>query len=293
MITKDNNNVLIAMDMSEMDQVLVNYLSGLLDVLSINKLFFLHNIRLRELPSEFKHPSTLSKIKERVKERIMRQLKDVRLASISHEILVETAEFSENAFDQIGKHERIDLVILGNKQHLEGSGALSQKLTRLLSSDILLVPETVFIQPKRILGTIDFSKYSNRVYTLGEAFSKGIPDGRFSCIHVAKAPVHFFLGLNQSEINRLLQEETEAKKSKWLRQYQIEGKIETVRADGKHIASAILAHAQNYKMDMIIMGVKGSSSLTNLFVGGVTNEIFHHETNAAILILKDYKAEQN
>lgn len=286
MISAARNHILIAMDMSEMDQMLIRYLPSIIELLDVEKVTFLHNIRLRELPVEFKEPSTLSQIQGRVKDRIERQVKEGRLSSIPHEVWVTTEEFSENAFQGLAKREGIDLVVLGNKQRFEGGGGLSQKLVRLLSCDFLLVPETAHFHPSRFLAAIDFSKYSSRVYAIGDLFSKKSTDGQLYCVHIAKAPVHFFLGFNQFEINKLLQAETDARKVKWLKQQHITTDIDVVQAEGTHIAAAILAHAQMQRADIILMGVKGSSSLTNLFVGGVTNEIFHHETDIAILIVK-------
>ncbi|WP_134088110.1 universal stress protein [Olivibacter sp. XZL3] len=286
MISEAGNHILIAMDMSEMDEVLIRYLPSITELLNAKKITFLHNIRLRELPTELKEPSTLSEIQARVKDRIKRQVEQGQLALVPHEVGVTTEEFSESAFQGLAKREGVDLVVLGNKQQLEGSGELPQKLARLLPCDFLLVPEMAQPHPTRFLTAIDFSKYSSKVHAIGRFFSEKSIGGELHCVHVAKAPVHFFLGFNQFEINKLLRAETETRKAKWLKQQDIAGDIEVIQADGAHIASAILAHAQMRQADMVLMGVKGSSSLTNLFIGGVTNEIFHYESNIPILILK-------
>lgn len=287
MISKTKNTVLIALDMSEMDHALVGYLKVVMELIDVEKMIFLHNVRLRELPNEMRGTEMLTKIKDRVKARIENQLKTSQLLFNIHEIRVETEEFSENAFDRVTKQHKVDLIVLGNKQHLEGDGGLAQKLIRLLPCDMLLIPETIRLSSKKYLCAIDFSKYSKSVYNVGKFLAGKNPHSHLILIHVAKVPVHFFLGLSETEIRKLLKEETESKKMKWVKQHQISSEIEIIQADGKHIASAILQHAELNKAAIVIMGVKGVSTITNLFIGGVTNEMFHHDTDAAILILKD------
>lgn len=286
MISKTKNTILIALDMSEMDHVLVGYLKVVLELIDVEKMVFLHNVRLRELPNEMRRTETLSKIKGRVKAKIENQLKASQLLFNNYEIRVETEEFSENAFDRVTKQHKVDLVVLGNKQHLEGDGGLAQKLIRLLPCDMLLIPETIGLSSKKYLCAIDFSKYSKSVYNVGKFLTGKSLGSHLLLIHVAKVPVHFFLGLSETEIKKLLKEETESKKMKWVKQHQISSEIEIIQADGKHIASTILQYAELNKVAIVIMGVKGVSTITNLFIGGVTNEIFHHETNSAILVLK-------
>jgi nucleotide-binding universal stress UspA family protein len=271
-----------------MDQALVGYLKVVMELIDVEKMIFLHNVRLRELPNEMRGTEMLTKIKDRVKVRIENQLKTSQLLFNNHEIRVETEEFSENAFDRVTKQHKVDLVVLGNKQHLEGDGGLAQKLIRLLPCDMLLIPETIRLSSKKYLCAIDFSKYSKSVYNVGKFLAGKSPHSHLLLIHVAKVPVHFFLGLSETEIRKLLKEETESKKMKWIKQHQISSEIEIIQADGKHIASAILQHAELNKVAIVIMGVKGVSTITNLFIGGVTNEIFHHETSSAILVLKNY-----
>lgn len=291
MISKTKNTILVALDMSEMDYTLISYLKVITELFNTEKIIFLHNVRLRELPNEMRGIEMLGKIKERVKARIENQFKASQLLFNNHEIRVETEEFSENAFDRVIKQHKVDLVILGNKQHLEGDGGLAQKLARLLPCDMLLIPETIRLSSKKYLCAIDFSKYSKRVYNVGKFLAGKSPHNQLLLMHVAKVPVHFFLGLSETEIRKLLKEETESKKTKWVKQHQISSEIEIIQADGKHIASTILQYAALNKAAIVIMGVKGISTITNLFIGGVTNEMFHHETNSAILILKNYQEE--
>ncbi|MFC6100192.1 universal stress protein [Olivibacter domesticus] len=291
MISKTKNTILVALDMSEMDHMLISYLKVITELFNVEKIIFLHNVRLRELPSEMRGIEMLGRIKERVRKKIENQFKTSQLLFNNYEISVETEEFSENAFDRLTKQRKVDLVVLGNKQHLEGDGGLAQKLIRLLPCDMLLVPETIRSTSKKYLCTLDFSKYSKSVYNVGRFLAEKSPDNYLLSIHVAKTPVHFFLGLSEIEIRKLLKEETESKKMKWIKQYQISSEIEIIQADGKHIASTILQYAELNKVTIVIMGVKGISTITNLFIGGVTNEIFHHETNSAILILKNYQEE--
>src|SRR5690554_4804148 len=131
--TNEPLNILVGIDLSEMDTYLFNYLHTLDQILDINKITFLHNIKITELPAVMVSEGRLDVIKGKIISSITR---DINATALNHpfEIQVTSERFSETSFNKISERQAFDLLILGNKQNLRGNGALAYKLVRLFSA---------------------------------------------------------------------------------------------------------------------------------------------------------------
>src|SRR5690606_957907 len=159
--------VLIGLDLSEMDKALLRSIQIVRQLYPISNFTFLHNVKLSELPDEFQEKEKISKITEGIKSKLSKIIQAEDIPE-PYNVEVTSDDFSEIAF--LNAHQRIGakLVILGNKQQLEGNGGLPQKLIRMLPSAVLLVPDTFNFAPKKILAAVDFSKYTDVIYRVGK-----------------------------------------------------------------------------------------------------------------------------
>ena len=223
MILKDKLNVLIGLDLSEMDDALINYIKVLHQLLPLGQITFIHNIKQCELPESFRNAEKLNVIANTIKHKLTTSiLKNIDF-SCSYSIEVTLAEYTELAFIIASKQFDTDLIVLGNKQHLEGNGGLSHKLIRVLPMATLLVPETFNPNPKVFIEAVDFSKYTAIVVKWGDHIEKLSSSASlvFQPLYVSKVSWSFFPGLSPAEIrlttlfmgsvaNEFIQMETDA-----------------------------------------------------------------------------------
>src|SRR5690554_791041 len=156
--TREPLNLLVGIDLSEMDKYLYSYIHTLDQILDINKITFLHNIKITELPAGMLSEDRLTVIKEKIIRKITRDINESELTH-SFEIQVTSERFSETSLNRLSVKQHFDLLILGNKQNLRGNGALSSKLVRIFPAPVLLVPETFNTPIKSIVEAITFSRY--------------------------------------------------------------------------------------------------------------------------------------
>ncbi|QNL51733.1 universal stress protein [Olivibacter sp. SDN3] len=280
--------LLMGLDLSEMDAALIDYLSVARKLYPIAHITFLHNVKVSELPEELRSPEMLEKIKASVSKKLSALISKGYLIEEPYQITVTTSSFSETAFLDISKRISPHLVLLGNKQEHEGSGGLPQKLIRMLPCATLLVPETFDHSPKKIIGAIDFSKYSQIVGRIGQQLLHHNQQEQltFEPIHIAKISWQFFPGPSEKEIKKILKEETQAKQKKWAKAHPDLPPLTVVDAQEKNIASTIIQYAERSGAATLILGVKGASSLTGLFMGSVANELIQRSTHLSILLVK-------
>src|SRR5690606_31758233 len=97
---------------------------------------------------------------------------------------------------------------------------------------------------------------------------------------------HFFPIFSDEEIEEALQKEAAERTRKWKEQYPLEPPLQVVHAHDRSIANTLVQLSGINHADMIILGVKGASSLTNLFMGSVANEMLQRNEVPGLLFVK-------
>lgn len=286
-ITKDMN-VLVGLDLSEMDEALIQYIQVVRKIFSISTITFLHNIKMSELPDELRSSEKLKKIADSIKEKLSHLIKSGEGITEPYTIEVAIENYSELAFLEASKRMKANLAILGNKQQLLGGGGLPQKLIRMLPHSTLLVPEKFSLSPKRVIEAIDFSKYSPLIYQVGKQIQKHntVDSIIIEPVYVSRISWQFFPGPSRNEIKKIMEEDGVAKKKRWLRNFPESSELTILLAVEKSVAASLADYIEKMNVDLVIMGVTGTSSLTGLFMGSVANEFIQHGSNASVLIVK-------
>lgn len=279
-------NVLVGLDLSEMDRELIKYIGTLQEWLPPARVTFLHNIKITELPRHMQEPARLQNIAQRIEQKFRETIEAIHIPAAPYDIRVTFEGFSELAFTTVAKQTKAGLVLLGNKQTLEGSGGLNQKLARMLPAAILLIPEGTTAVPRRVMQAIDFSRYTPAVVQWGRVIAGNSTTASLHPVYISKMAYHFFPVFSDEEMEEALQKEAAERAKKWKEQYPAEAPLKVVPAHDKNVAAALFQYAFATRADVLVLGVKGASSLTNLFMGSVANEIIQRETSLCLLLVK-------
>lgn len=283
--------ILVGLDLSEMDQYLIDYMKTLNQIFTIHEVVFLHNIKLGELPRDLLSENQLDRIQKKITDKLTNKVQETALP-FSFRIKVTMENLSEIAFEKIGKVEDFDLLVMGNKQELKGNGALPYKLLRLFPAPALIVPETFKTPIKTIVEAITFSKYTKHVLTWAAHFksSEKDPEIKHHAVNISK--VFYYPLMTDKEADKTTEEDIARKKKKWHKEYNEYGNIDIVKAEGRSVPNALITYAQDKKADIIILGVKSNSIIRDLMVGSVANELFTRASDMALLFVKSQRKAQ-
>lgn len=280
-------HILIGLDLSEMDQYLIQYAKILNHILNVEQITFIHNLKLGELPKELIQKDQLQLIQQRIKTRIEQQITATEIA-YSYEVIVTLENYSEIAFSNVAKQKNFDLLVLGNKQKLNGNGALANKLVRLLPFATLLVPETFNVPIETVIDAIDFSRYTNAIMLWADRFKNNSKGQRIrhSAVHISKSYWSYLPMMTEKELEKISNEEIKEKEDKWNKEYPNYTDIDIVPARNQNISAALIAYAKNKKADLLILGVKGSTGIKDIILGSVANHLLHRPTDTCLLFVK-------
>jgi nucleotide-binding universal stress UspA family protein len=189
-------------------------------------------------------------------------------------------------------HEKsADMIIVGRKVELPGTGVVSQRLARRASCSLLIIPEKSSPKIERLLVPSDFSDYSKdameEAIMIVEKFG-GTPE--IVCQNVFNVPSGYhFTGKSYEEFTSIMLTHAEINFKKFIRKIDTKGvKITPVytQDDDDDPVEEILAKAIEIDADSIIIGAKGRTAATALFIGSMAERLIQFNDQFPLLVTR-------
>lgn len=284
--------LLVNIDLSELDDNLMQYAAYLCEKLKIRKLVFLHNMLITEPPEELKsHYPELKEpldtlVEREIHENIQRYL-DPSAAEI------EVSIFQNKGINEIVKwvsEQKVDLSLVGKKSPAEGQGWYARQYVRLTSHTVIMVPPMSSIPIKNILAPVDLSK--NAINVIGKAHNMAMQlDADLSYLHLYSLPPQHFpyvtgnIKKYQEEYLRYAGREFEKWRKKSLGEEK-SGPCHFHMAERTRVASEVYHWAENHQADLIICGDKDKLDVEIVLLGSVSEKLVIIDKQIPLMVLK-------
>lgn len=286
--------LIVCLDQSALDATLVRFASFISKVNQTKKIYFTNVIRNLNIPKdvleEFPHL-----IDNMVEER-KAQMKEVVEMNFSND---ENVEFSFVVKEgQLSKkilklaHEKsADMILVGRKVTLPGTGVVSQRLARRASCSLLIIPEKAEPKMEKLLVPSDFSDYSKdameEAILIVEKFGG---NAEIVCQNVFTVPSGYhFTGKSYAEFTAIMLMHAEINFKKFIRKIDTKSiKIMPVytQDEDDDPVEDILAKAKEIKADSIIIGAKGRTAATALFIGSMAERLIQLNDEFPLLVTR-------
>lgn len=286
--------VLVAVDLTEMDETLVQYISMLSKTISLDKIYFIHVLRKMELPDEIidKYPDLMAPLDETVKNEIeftINQDDDYKIDT-QYELKVVEGNRTRQIL-KWAKVKEVDLIVLGRKSGLEGEGIVSGKVVRLAPCSVVLVPEVLPKHLKKVVVPIDFSEASNLAFNFSIFMTSNIPDLSITCLNIYNVPSGYHTsGKSFMEFAELMKDNAKKSITKFIEKYNTKGaKIEAkFELDEKgHIAKRIYQFSVKEKASAIVVGSKGRTQAAAVLIGSVAEKLIKLNAQIPLIVVKE------
>ena len=168
--------LMVGLDFTEMDEVMINYVSDLARVIKPEKIYFVNAQPELEYGEDiYKDYPELEvpideHLEERLKDEVLKHFKGADQFDIDYQIL-EGKPFEELL--QWTKIKNIDLLLVGRKKDLQGSGILPQRLARKVMCSIMFVPQKAKLKLENLFLASDFSKYASMAFEEALSLARG------------------------------------------------------------------------------------------------------------------------
>ncbi len=289
------NRLMVGLDLTPADDTLLEYTAYLCAELQIGYVCFIHVEKKLEVPVELLPNLKREYItaEENFRQLIAAKVDAVfdRLPQVAYEIQIDEGTPLKQMLHWT-KVKQIDLILVGRKLRLHGSGVLAQKLLRSGRNSVLFVPEAFEPRLRRIVVSVDFSKYSEMALdrVLHSALSK--PDIQVVCLHVYEVPPGYItLGMSYDEFDDRMRGFAREKYENLLSRFpELQDRAEFVlvrKSEQDDIGALVVMEAKRAHADMLVIGAKGMSAAALFVIGSVTEKILRHDMDIPLLVFKN------
>lgn len=286
--------ILVALDLTELDPLLIKFASFTARSAAAEKVYFVNILRNIHIPAEvLKEFPDL--IKNAVEERHRQMTSLVKenfepMEGVKLQYIVKDGQPAKRIL-QMAKDSDIDLVLAGKKRTLKGSGVLVQRLARRASCSLLIVPEGSQVKMQKLLVPSDFSPNSKlALQTALSIARRNTPDAQLVVQNVFAIPAGYhYTGKSYEAFAEIMQKHAHRDYKKFIKTINTQNvKIKDVYSVDKNDnkMSDIYDKAIEIKADGIVMGAKGRTAATALFLGSIAERAIQMNEKFPLLIVR-------
>jgi len=287
--------MLVALDLSDMDIFVVKYASMIAKIFEIDAIYFLNVTTSLELPEEIqeKYGNVIAPVDETL-------IKEMELVINENFVKPENCDvhmtvLAGTVTDEILKFAKVkvvDLMLLGRKEKLSGSGLNSRKIAKGTASSIIFVPEDTTYELNKVLISIDYSEHSQMAFEIGIDIQKK-SGAQLLSNNVYRVPVGYAKsGKSYEEFSNIMLENTKEQCDKFFKKLNLDNvSYEHTYAldDDPHPADKIYKTGTELGVDMIILGSKGRSSGAAFLIGSVAEKLLMEDRDIPLFLVKKGK----
>lgn len=282
---------MIGLDLTEMDDILIKKTIVYLKFLGIDKCYFVHVAKNLAVPDEIlkKHPELLAPGDESIEALIKDKLEQYDFPeSMEIEVFAEEGAHPLETVIRWAKIKDVDLIIMGRKEELEGSGSIAKGIAKKAPCSVLLLQEKRAPGlPKKIMIPSDFSDHTDLIYDFGERISEEL-GAELIPVHLYEVPHGYSkTGKTFEEFAEIMKENAQEDFKRFIQKFNHKDlTCHFVLNDGEGQGKALLEEAQKIGADMILLGSRGKTKSAAILLGSVAEKLVLVNNILPILIFK-------
>lgn len=290
---EDIKRVLVALDLTEMDETLVRYIARLSNEIDLDKIYFLNVMKNLELPQKIveKYPDLIAPMDEATKKEIQYTIDEEAGNQLKGDIEIKVTD--GNRAEKIlkwAKIKEVDLIVLGRKSGLDGQGIVSGKVVKLAPCSVVFVPEVLPETLQNLVIPIDYSSTSKLAFEFALNIAKKIAGLKLTCLNVYNVPSGYhYSGKSYEEFEEIMKQNAEESFSEFISNFDTKGiTVEPNYRLDKHndIAKTIYKFALKNKASAIAVGSKGRTQAAAVLLGSIAEKLINLNSQIPTIVVK-------
>ncbi|MEQ9300631.1 MAG: universal stress protein [Cyclobacteriaceae bacterium] len=282
---------LVGLDLTEMDDHIIRQAATMCKMLALERIFFVHVAKDLQLPDELiaKYPGLVDPLDESIETDIMTKVEKYFIEmDVGISIIVKEGHPIDKIL-KLSKVKNVDLIILGRKKNLDGSGIVSSKIARNCPCSILFVTRDSPVAIDKILVPVDFSEHSALAIQLALHIQENTSI-KLQLVHIYGVPIGYYkTGKSLQEFAAIMKTYAEKDHQKFLAKYHfpLNTSCEYLLTDNGHYPELTYSYAEKNDTDLIIMGSQGRTGIASILMGSVAEKLVYLDSDIPILIIKE------
>lgn len=291
--------ILVTLDLHEIDKTLIEFTNIIAEGPNVERIYFVNIVKdlyvpdavLKEFPDML--DNALNERKATLEASINQHLNlsEEQKEKIQVQVLVKHG-LPPRKILQMVQDSNIDLIIAGKKAAPVGTGIMVQRLARRASCNLLIIPEGSRVAFNKVLVPSDFSDNSRLALntTINLLSRRNKENGRVVVQNVYSVPAGYhYSGKTFEEFADIMKKHAKKEYRKFMREINTQGLTitDTYSQDiNDNQMTDIYDKAKELKVDGIIMGAKGRTAATALFLGSIAERAIQINDKFPLLIVR-------
>jgi len=284
--------IIIGLDLTEIDESVLAYTAFLATFWQPEQLYVLHVVKSLSESQEEKKIAWNTSLPL---DEFLKQKMEVQVNRYFSESLLNKTEF---IIGEGEPHEEMlhwavvkntDLLIVGRKYSLAGSGMMPQQFALHTPCSVLLVPERVALNLDTVLVSSDFSMYSRKATEVAIELVAEVPYASLYCQYIFEVPHSWITAESYHTAIAKARHEAELAYEKFMATITNQSlPIIPLLAPGNEDEdfTRTYQNAKDIDASLLIVGAKGRGFLTRFFDESFTKKIVETNNKIPLLIVK-------
>ncbi|CAN5351723.1 hypothetical protein BH09BAC1_BH09BAC1_23090 [soil metagenome] len=290
--------IMVGLDFTPMDKALLEYTSFLTTLVKPEKIYFVNAQEGLEDPEELlaEYPELDGPLDEKLRDEIQTAVDQYfnPNTGTQTECLILEGNASEELHDHI-QIKQIDLLIVGRKQNLKGMGIVPQKLARKIPASLLFIPENAVPSLTTLVVPIDYSNNSKIALEEASTLASNDPhENQIVTLHSYSLPTGYYkTGKSEEEFAEVMLANSKKKQHALLTDIDLKGNVirEEYVFDNEHTTAEVINEfAHKVNANLIVIGGKGRTDASALFLGSTAEKLIRVDNDIPLLVVKDKQA---
>jgi nucleotide-binding universal stress UspA family protein len=286
--------IMVLMDTSDADKNILKYLEPIATTSETKEIHFFNSI------SEMKIPEGVLKDFPEIKDKAVSDRR-LQLETLAKEILpkklIDISEFHvkegapSKAILRFVEKNEIDLVLMGRHKDFIGGGILSNRLARRAECSIFIIPEDAELSINLLHVPCDFSPHSKIAMEEAIKISRKYDNEmKIICQNVYTVPGGYhYSGKTYEEFAEIMRQNAEKEYKQFMSEIDHEGvDLEVVYSldTNDNPVTDIIDFALEHEPSAIIIGVKGRTATTALFIGSRAEQLIQYNSSIPMMVVR-------
>lgn len=289
-------NLLVTLDLNEHDDIIFDFVNRVTSVLKeeLTSITFIHAAEEIDIPKVIldKYPGLIPNIDESINKAIEEKLEIYEHINEINEISVVTLGGNKlQKIPQFIRENNIDLLIVNRTSDDDNEVRYLQKLIRRSSCSVALIPPSVPSNIKHLLVPMDFSNNSLMALNTAKDLCFKHENMHITGLHIYSLPHGYFkTGLSKNEFIDELIANAQEEIGKFVEKTGIDKNRFTMhyrQLNTNGIPYMINRFSFNHKIDTIVLGSRGGSTLSSFFLGRVTEALIDRDQYLPFIVVKN------
>jgi len=288
------DKIMVLMDTSNTDPVLLKFLKVIVEAHDTQEIHIFNSISQMNIPEDVL--KDFPEIKEKAVEERIQLLKTKvekglpKAITAICQVHVKEGAPSKEILKFVEKN-KIDLILMGRHKRFGGGGVLSNRLARRAACSIFIIPEDAKVNLDLLHVPCDFSIHSKIAIEEAIRISRKHDRGmKIICQNVYTVPGGYhYSGKTYEEFAEIMKANAEKDYKRFIANIDTEGaNIEVVYSldTNDNPVTDIIDFAYEHKPGAIIIGVKGRTSTTALFIGSRAETLIQENNDIPMMVVR-------